>query len=175
MQSSFLHGCQSNGFVVCGTETTVSGAEDSMETNVAAAALLNMESPNNILDEKRMSKLVSIFCNWLVTHFSVFRISSMRQFALNSWFLYIFFLSRKVHAYGTLLESDLTYAPLRPDQMDNSALDVSLDEDTSSMDEIAQKCPLKPQKKNKGDTVVLLFLLARTQELPLVLKFQRCR
>ena len=40
-------------------ETTVSGAEDSMETNEAAAALLNMESPNNILDEKRMSK---IFC-----------------------------------------------------------------------------------------------------------------
>lgn len=27
-----------------------------METNEAAAALLNMESPNNILDEKRMSK-----------------------------------------------------------------------------------------------------------------------
>lgn len=42
------------------TETTVSGAEDSMETNEAAAALLNMESPNNILDEKRMSKLFFI-------------------------------------------------------------------------------------------------------------------
>lgn len=28
-----------------------------METNEAAAALLNMESPNNILDEKRMRKL----------------------------------------------------------------------------------------------------------------------
>lgn len=35
--------------------------------------------------------------------------------------------------------------------MDNSGLDMSLDEDTSSMDEIAQKCPLKPQKKTKGD------------------------
>ncbi|TKS72160.1 ETS-related transcription factor [Collichthys lucidus] len=90
------------------TESVVSGAEDSMETNEAAAALLNMESPNNILDEKRM-----------------------------------------IHTYGTLLESDLTYTPLRPDQMDNSALDMSLDEDTSSMDEIPQKCPLKPQKKNK--------------------------
>lgn len=34
-----------------------------METNEAAAALLNMESPNNILDEKRMSKpsLISKF------------------------------------------------------------------------------------------------------------------
>lgn len=31
-----------------------------METSEAAAALLNMESPNNILDEKRMSKLFSI-------------------------------------------------------------------------------------------------------------------
>lgn len=31
-----------------------------METNEAAAALLNMESPNNILDEKRMSKLICI-------------------------------------------------------------------------------------------------------------------
>lgn len=40
------------------TETTVSGAEDSMETNEAAAALLNMESPNNILDEKRMSEFI---------------------------------------------------------------------------------------------------------------------
>lgn len=87
--------------------------------------------------------------------------------------LYLFF-SRKVHTYGTLLESDLTYAPLRPDQMDNSALDVSLDEDTSSMDEIAQKSSLKPQKKTKGDTVVLL-LLVRTQELSLLLKFQRCK
>lgn len=28
-----------------------------METSEAAAALLNMESPNNILDEKRMSTL----------------------------------------------------------------------------------------------------------------------
>ncbi|KAM4555865.1 ETS-related transcription factor Elf-1 isoform 1-T2 [Odontesthes bonariensis] len=90
------------------SETTVSGAEDTMETNEAAAALLNMESPNNILDEKRM-----------------------------------------IHTYSTLLESDLTYAPLRPDQMDNVALDVSLDEDTSSMDEIPPKCSLKPQKKTK--------------------------
>lgn len=94
---------------------------------------------------------------------------------LYSCFFYIFFFSCKVHTYGTLLESDLTYAPLRPDQMDNSTLEVSLDEDTSSMDEIAQKCPLKPQKKTKGDTVVLLLLLARTQELSFVLKFQRCR
>uniref|UniRef100_H3DE91 E74-like ETS transcription factor 1 n=1 Tax=Tetraodon nigroviridis TaxID=99883 RepID=H3DE91_TETNG len=98
------------------SETAVSGAEDSMETNEAAAALLNMESPNNILDEKRMSKPQSL---------------------------------SQVHTYGTLLEPDLTYAPLRPDQMENSGLDMSLDEDTSSMDEIAQKCPLKPQKKTK--------------------------
>ncbi|KAK2904360.1 ETS-related transcription factor Elf-1 isoform X2 [Channa argus] len=90
------------------SEATVSGAEDSMETNEAAAALLNMESPNNILDEKRM-----------------------------------------LHTYGALLESDLTYAPLRPDQMDSGALDVSVDEDNSSMDEIPHKCPLKTQKKNK--------------------------
>ena len=41
------------------SETTVSGGEDSMETSEAAAALLNMESPNNILDEKRMSKFIS--------------------------------------------------------------------------------------------------------------------
>lgn len=31
-----------------------------METNEAAAALLNMESPNNILDEKRMRKFICI-------------------------------------------------------------------------------------------------------------------
>lgn len=47
-------------FFVWWVETTVSGAEDSMETNEAAAALLNMESPNNILDEKRMSKIICI-------------------------------------------------------------------------------------------------------------------
>ncbi|XP_047441167.1 ETS-related transcription factor Elf-1 isoform X2 [Mugil cephalus] len=85
------------------SETT--GSEDRMETNEAAAALLNMESPNNILDEKRM-----------------------------------------IHSYGTLLESDLTYTPLRPDHI---ALDVSLDEDTSSMDEVPQKCLSRPQKKTK--------------------------
>ncbi|XP_051514953.1 ETS-related transcription factor Elf-1-like isoform X2 [Myxocyprinus asiaticus] len=36
------------------SETSVSGGEDNMETIEAAEALLNMESPNNILDEKRM-------------------------------------------------------------------------------------------------------------------------
>ncbi|CAL1613848.1 unnamed protein product [Knipowitschia caucasica] len=89
------------------SETTVSGAEDSMETSEAAAALLNMESPNNILDEKRM-----------------------------------------IHTFG-MLEADLTYASLRPDQIDNSVLDMSLDEDTSSMDEIPQRCHFKPQKRTK--------------------------
>ncbi|KAI3351589.1 hypothetical protein L3Q82_020421 [Scortum barcoo] len=111
MVDTTLHVVEEPSILVGGvdlSETTVSGAEDSMETSEAAAALLNMESPNNILDEKRM-----------------------------------------IHTYGTLLEPDLTYAPLRPDQMDNGALDMSLDEDTSSMDEIPQKSPLKPQKKNK--------------------------
>ncbi|XP_010894389.2 ETS-related transcription factor Elf-1 isoform X2 [Esox lucius] len=88
------------------SETTVSGAEDSMETNEAAAALLNMESPNNILDEKRM-----------------------------------------IHTYGTMLESDYTYIPLRPEP--NGCMDVSLDEETSSMDEIPQKSVSKPQRKTK--------------------------
>lgn len=48
--------------------------------------------------------------------------------------------------------------------MDNVALDMSLDEDTSSMDEIPQKCPLKPQKKNKGNTFALLLRLIREKE-----------
>ncbi|XP_035017158.1 ETS-related transcription factor Elf-1 isoform X3 [Hippoglossus stenolepis] len=111
MVDTTLHVVEEPSILVGGvdlSETTVSGGEDSMETSEAAAALLNMESPNNILDEKRM-----------------------------------------IHTYGALLESDLTYTPLGPDQMDSSALDMSLDEDTSSMDEIPQKCPLKPQKKNK--------------------------
>ncbi|XP_068596255.1 ETS-related transcription factor Elf-1 [Brachionichthys hirsutus] len=110
MVDTTLHVVEEQSILVGGvdlSETTVSGTEDSMETNAAAAALLNMESPNNILDEKRM-----------------------------------------IHTYG-MLESDLTYAPLRPDQMGNGALDMSLDEDTSSMDEMAQKSPLKPQKKTK--------------------------
>ncbi|KAL2077505.1 hypothetical protein ACEWY4_027009 [Coilia grayii] len=88
------------------SETTVSGAEDNMETVEAAEVLLNMESPNNILDEKRM-----------------------------------------IHTYGTLLESDLSYISLRPEQL--SSMDVSLDEETSSMDEVLHKRPTKPPKKNK--------------------------
>ncbi|XP_037118453.1 ETS-related transcription factor Elf-1 [Syngnathus acus] len=110
MMDNAMHVAEVPSILVGGVDLseTVSGAEDSMETNEAAAALLNMESPNNILDEKRM-----------------------------------------FHNYGTLLEADLTYAPLRPDHMENDALDMSPDEDTSSMDEIPQKCPLKPQRKNK--------------------------
>ncbi|XP_061642957.1 ETS-related transcription factor Elf-1 isoform X1 [Phyllopteryx taeniolatus] len=110
MMDNAMHVVEVPSILVGGVDLseTVSGGEDSMETNEAAAALLNMESPNNILDEKRM-----------------------------------------LHTYGTMLEADLTYAPLRPDHMENGALDLSLDEDTSSMDEIPQRCPLKPQKKNK--------------------------
>ncbi|XP_026870680.2 ETS-related transcription factor Elf-1 [Electrophorus electricus] len=89
------------GDVGLSVETPVSGGEDNMETIEAAEALLNMESPNNILDEKRM-----------------------------------------IHSYGSLLETDLTYISLRPDCMD-----VSLDE--SSMDEVPQKSPSKPPRKNK--------------------------
>lgn len=116
-----------------------------METSEAAAALLNMESPNNILDEKRMSMLHPPKAD--------------NSLAESEKPLMFFCLSTPlkpspgpVHPYGTLLEADLTYAPLRPDQMENSGLDMSLEEDTSSMDEIAQKSPMKPQKKTKGVT-----------------------
>lgn len=52
--------------------------------------------------------------------------------------------------------------------MDGVALDMSVDEDTSSMDEIPQKFPVKPQKKTKGKT---FFLLVRTPSL----KIHCCR
>ncbi|KAK3535505.1 hypothetical protein QTP70_016930 [Hemibagrus guttatus] len=90
------------------SETSVSGGEDNVETIEAAEALLNMESPNNILDEKRM-----------------------------------------IHTYGALLEPDLTYISLRPEQLSADCMDVSLDEDTSSMDEIPHKSASKPPRKNK--------------------------
>ncbi|XP_051774517.1 ETS-related transcription factor Elf-1 isoform X2 [Ctenopharyngodon idella] len=90
------------------SETPVSGGEDNMETIEAAEALLNMESPNNILDEKRM-----------------------------------------IHTYGTMLESDLTYISLRPEQLSNGCMDGPLDEDTSSVDEIPQKNLSKPVRKSK--------------------------
>lgn len=141
-----------------------------METNEAAAALLNMESPNNILDEKRMSKLFSILYNTKKTVAN----TEHETHSLHNFHGFPTSFLRTVPSYGALLESDLTYAPLRPDQMDNGALDMSLDEDTSSMDEIPQKCPLKAQKKTKGNTIALL-LLFRPQELSLVLKFQGCR
>ncbi|KAG9272756.1 ETS-related transcription factor Elf-1-like [Astyanax mexicanus] len=96
------------GDVGLSVETPVSGAEDNLETTEAAEALLNMESPNNILDEKRM-----------------------------------------IHPYGALLDSDLTYISLRPEQLSADCMDVSLDEETSSMDEIPQKTVCKPVRKNK--------------------------
>ncbi|XP_028671760.2 ETS-related transcription factor Elf-1 isoform X1 [Erpetoichthys calabaricus] len=89
-------------------EPSCTSSEDNMETIVAAEALLNMESPNNILDEKRM-----------------------------------------LHGYSTLLESELTYISLQPEQLQNhnNGVDVSLDEE--STDEISQKSPTKPPKKKK--------------------------
>ncbi|MCJ8733976.1 hypothetical protein PDJAM_G00230100 [Pangasius djambal] len=96
------------GDVGLSVETPVSGGEDNVETIEAAEALLNMESPNNILDEKRM-----------------------------------------IHTYGALLEPDLPYISLRPEQLSADCMDVSLDEETSSMDEIPQKSPSKPPRKNK--------------------------
>ncbi|XDV37391.1 hypothetical protein PO909_006997 [Leuciscus waleckii] len=96
------------GDVGLSVETSVSGGEDNMETIEAAEALLNMESPNNILDEKRM-----------------------------------------IHTYGTMLESDLTYISLRPEQLSNGCMDCPLDEETSSMDEIPQKNLSKPVRKTK--------------------------
>ncbi|XP_077588308.1 ETS-related transcription factor Elf-1 isoform X2 [Stigmatopora nigra] len=128
MMDNAMHVVEAPSILVGGVDLseTVSGAEDSMETNEAAAALLNMESPNNILDEKRM-----------------------------------------LHNYGVLLEADLTYTPLRPDHMENGALDVSLDEDTSSMDEIPPRCPLKPQKKMRKPRVVRSCSPISTPSLPL--------
>ncbi|XP_067313465.1 ETS-related transcription factor Elf-1 isoform X2 [Pseudorasbora parva] len=96
------------GDVGLSVETPVSGGEDNMETIEAAEALLNMESPNNILDEKRM-----------------------------------------IHTYGTMLESDLSYISLRPEQLSNGCMDGPLDEETSSMDEIPQRNLSKPVRKSK--------------------------
>nr|XP_055034004.1 ETS-related transcription factor Elf-1 isoform X1 [Misgurnus anguillicaudatus]XP_055034005.1 ETS-related transcription factor Elf-1 isoform X1 [Misgurnus anguillicaudatus]XP_055034006.1 ETS-related transcription factor Elf-1 isoform X1 [Misgurnus anguillicaudatus]XP_055034008.1 ETS-related transcription factor Elf-1 isoform X1 [Misgurnus anguillicaudatus] len=92
------------GDVGLSVETPVSGGEDNMETIVAAEALLNMESPNNILDEKRM-------------------------------------------IYGNMLESDMTYISLRPEQLSNGCMDVHMDDETSSMDELPHKNLSKPAKK----------------------------
>ncbi|XP_063046403.1 ETS-related transcription factor Elf-1 isoform X2 [Engraulis encrasicolus] len=55
-----------------------------------------------------------------------------------------------IHTYGTLLESELhSYISLRPDQLASLEVDVDLDEETSSMDEVMHKRPVKPPKKNK--------------------------
>ncbi|KAG7465037.1 hypothetical protein MATL_G00171940 [Megalops atlanticus] len=96
------------GDIGLSVETAGSDAGDNMETIVAAEALLNMESPNNILDEKRM-----------------------------------------IHTYGPLLDSDLTYISLRPEQLSSGCIDASMDEESSSMDEVPPKSAVKPQRKNR--------------------------
>jgi hypothetical protein len=53
-----------------------------------------------------------------------------------------------------MLESDYTYIHLRPEP--NGCMDVSLDDETSSMDEIPQKSVSKPQRKTKSTAGVLL-------------------
>lgn len=95
------------GDVGLSVETPVSGGEDNMETIEAAEALLNMESPNNILDEKRM-----------------------------------------IHTYGNILETDLSYISLRPEHLSNG-MDVTHDDETSSLDEVPQKNFSKPARKTK--------------------------
>lgn len=95
------------GDVGLSVETPVSGGEDNMETIEAAEALLNMESPNNILDEKRM-----------------------------------------IHTYGNILEADLSYISLRPEHLSNG-MDVTRDDETSSLDELHQKNLSKPARKTK--------------------------
>ncbi|XP_035265227.1 ETS-related transcription factor Elf-1-like [Anguilla anguilla] len=87
-------------------ETAGSDPGENMETVEAAEALLNMESPNNILDEKRM-----------------------------------------IHTYGALLDPEISYIPLKPEQLSSGCADWSPDDESSSMDEIPRKCPTKPQKK----------------------------
>ncbi|KAJ8255153.1 hypothetical protein GJAV_G00201600 [Gymnothorax javanicus] len=87
-------------------ETAGSDRGENMETVEAAEVLLNMESPNNILDEKRL-----------------------------------------IHTYGALLDPEITYTPLKPHQLPNSCTDWSLDDESSSMDDIPRKSPTKPQKK----------------------------
>ncbi|KAG9351317.1 hypothetical protein JZ751_022563 [Albula glossodonta] len=89
------------------SEAACTDTEENMETIEAAEALLNMESPNNILDEKRM-----------------------------------------IHSYGTLLDHDLTYVPLRPEQLSRNGVDMH-EEEEESLDEIPKKSPTKPQKKHK--------------------------
>ncbi|XP_026136658.1 ETS-related transcription factor Elf-1-like isoform X3 [Carassius auratus] len=54
-----------------------------------------------------------------------------------------------VHTYGNMLESELTYISLRPEQLSNGCMDVPLDEDTSSLDETPHKNPSKPARKSK--------------------------
>lgn len=49
----------------------MSGEEDNVETIEAAEALLNMESPNNILDEKRLSMCNFVFIVWICKHFNL--------------------------------------------------------------------------------------------------------
>ncbi|KPP74789.1 ETS-related transcription factor Elf-4-like, partial [Scleropages formosus] len=95
------------GDVVLSVETVDSDPGDNIESAEAAEALLNMESPNNILDEQRM-----------------------------------------IHTYGSLMENELPYISLRPEQLSGNCVDMSLDEE-SSADETPRKNAAKAPRKNK--------------------------
>lgn len=167
-------------YILSTVETQVSGGEDNMETIEAAEALLNMESPNNILDEKRMSMwwltvclhgavilfCLEIFVGRLLKKPCIFQSVSTYwyhfsfQFCLclnKQYYIHILILDlcpSVVHTYGNMLESELTYISLRPEQLSNGCMDVPLDEETSSLDEIPQKNLSKPARKSKG-TIIL--------------------
>lgn len=51
------------------------------------------------------------------------------------------------------MDSDLTYISLRPEQLSDDCMDVSVDEEISSWDEIPQRSPFKSHLKNKGTTI----------------------
>ncbi|XP_035289408.1 ETS-related transcription factor Elf-1 [Anguilla anguilla] len=90
------------------SEAACTDSEENMETIEAAEALLNMESPNNILDEKRM-----------------------------------------IHSYNTLLDPDLTYISLRPEQLSSNGVHMSHVEEESA-DEVPSRSPGKAQRKSKA-------------------------
>lgn len=58
--------------------------------------------------------------------------------------------SHPVHTYGTLLDQELTYISLRPEQLSSNGVDMLQEEEDEESVDKTPRSSVKPQRTNKG-------------------------